>query len=91
MRLLGQLLRRVVVQVGQRDLEFDGKTEAAVFPGDLPANPRDALRPNAAPAGLQFVRFRPPLAELGTDGLPLPLPHIRLDRALEFLMGDKVR
>jgi predicted YcjX-like family ATPase len=68
---------------------FDGKTEAAVFPGDLPANPRDALRPNAAPAGLQFVRFRPPrVLPPGIDGEPPPLPHIRLDRALDFLLAD---
>jgi predicted YcjX-like family ATPase len=68
---------------------FDGKTEAAVFPGDLPANPRDALKPNAAPAGLHFVRFRPPrLMPPGIDGESPPLPHIRLDRALDFLLSD---
>lgn len=68
---------------------FDGKTEAAVFPGDLPANPRDALKPDAAPAGLQFVRFRPPrLLPPGPDGEAPPLPHIRLDRALDFLLSD---
>lgn len=68
---------------------FDGRTEAAVFPGDLPANPRDALRPNAAPAGLHFVRFRPPrLLPPGIDGESPPLPHIRLDRALDFLLSD---
>src|SRR5690606_34527054 len=76
---------------GQRlgDKVFDGKTEAAVFPGDLPANPRDALKPDAAPAGLQFVRFRPPrLKPPGIDGEAPPLPHIRLDRALDFLLSD---
>ena len=29
MRLLGQLLRGVMVQVGQRDLELDGEAEAS--------------------------------------------------------------
>jgi hypothetical protein len=68
---------------------FDGNTEAAVFPGDLPANPRDALKPDAAPAGLHFVRFRPPrLLAPGIDGESPPLPHIRLDRALNFLLAD---
>ncbi|MBC7831422.1 MAG: YcjX family protein, partial [Hyphomicrobium sp.] len=68
---------------------FDGKSEAAVFPGDLPANPNDALRPDAAPAGLHFVRFRPPrLLPPGVDGEAPPLPHIRLDRALDFLLSD---
>ena len=71
------------------DRVFDGKTEAAVFPGDLPANPRNALKPGAAPAGLHFVRFRPPrLMPPGIDGESPPLPHIRLDRALNFLLSD---
>src|SRR6476660_5538934 len=75
---------------------FDGTGEVAIFPGELPADPRavfrgETLAVSPGEADYRFVRFRPPLAELGTDGLPLPLPHIRLDRALEFLMGDKVR
>jgi predicted YcjX-like family ATPase len=75
---------------------FDGSHEAAIFPGELPADPRTVFRGEtlAVPPGeadYRFVRFRPPVAELGRDGLPLPLPHIRLDRALEFLIGDKVR
>ena len=40
--------------------------------------------------GLRFVRFRPPLAAPASDGRPGPLPHIRLDRALEFLIGDRL-
>jgi predicted YcjX-like family ATPase len=68
---------------------FDGREEAAVFPGDLPADPRAALLPEAAPAGLHFVRFRPPrVLPPGPDGEAPPLPHIRLDRALDFLLGD---
>jgi len=68
---------------------FDGRAEAAVFPGDLPANPRDALKRDAAPAGLHFVRFRPPrLLPPGIDGESPPLPNIRLDRALDFLLSD---
>jgi predicted YcjX-like family ATPase len=33
----------------------------------------------------RFVRFRPPIAPRGA-----PAPHIRLDRALQFLIGDKL-
>ena len=62
---------------------FDGKSEMAFFPGDLPA------------AGLQggdfrSIRFRPPALEETDDGIPT-LPHIRLDRALQFLIGDRLR
>jgi predicted YcjX-like family ATPase len=71
------------------DRTFDGREEAAVFPGDLPDDPREALAPGAAPAGLHFVRFRPPrVLPPGVDGEVPALPHIRLDRALEFLLGD---
>ena len=37
---------------------------------------------------IRFVRFRPPRLERDADGLKLSLPHIRLDRALQFLVGD---
>ena len=68
---------------------FNGKEEAAIFPGDLPRNPKDALPPDAVPAGLHFVRFRPPrVLPPGPDGETAPLPHIRLDRALDFLLAD---
>ncbi|MFO1033196.1 MAG: YcjX family protein [Hyphomicrobiales bacterium] len=61
---------------------FDGATEAAVFPGDLPATPDTALS-GLLQGQLRFVRFRPPLLSQGA------FPHIRLDRALEFLLGDR--
>ena len=61
---------------------FNGETEAAIFPGDLPAKPEEALR-GGLEGALHFVRFRPPL----TAGRSFP--HIRLDRALEFLLGDR--
>ena len=70
---------------------FDGKSETAIFPGDLPADPAAAL---AADAGednaIRFVRFRPPKLEKTAEGLTLSLPHIRLDRALQFLLGDRL-
>lgn len=77
---------------------FDGKTEVAVFPGDLPADPAAALASlaenNAAPPPprIDVVRFRPPrLALAASDGQPVAMPHIRLDRALDFLLGDRIR
>ena len=63
---------------------FDGATEAAIFPGDLPAEARKALE-GSLEGQLKFVRFRPPLPKEGT------FPHIRLDRTLEFLLGDRFR
>ncbi|EAU42946.1 hypothetical protein FP2506_08891 [Fulvimarina pelagi HTCC2506] len=74
---------------------FDGKTETAVFPGDLPKDPTplfmdaDGHAKRADP--IRFVRFRPPKLERTEEGLTLSLPHIRLDRALEFLLGDRLR
>jgi len=75
---------------------FDGKSEAAIFPGELPADPRDVVSGAYASmpmgeADYRFVRFRPPVAVYGADGRALPLPHIRLDRALQFLLGDKLQ
>lgn len=67
---------------------FDGLTETAVFPGDLPAKAQDVFTGGAAP--IRFVRFRPPRLERTADGVRLSLPHIRLDRALEFLAGDRL-
>ena len=77
--------------IGER--MFDGKTETAVFPGDLPADPRKLFDPSAGvePGSLRFVRFRPPVLQQTAEGLTLSLPHIRLDRALEFLLGDRLQ
>jgi predicted YcjX-like family ATPase len=69
---------------------FDGKAETAIFPGDLPASPELALEAASGDAALRFVRFRPPKLERSTEGLTLSLPHIRLDRALQFLLGDRL-
>jgi predicted YcjX-like family ATPase len=77
--------------------KFDGETETAIFPGDLPDRPGAAFeRPgNSTKAGahdplIRFVRFRPPRLERTADGIALSLPHIRLDRALQFLIGDRL-
>ena len=60
----------------------------------LPDDPTTILEPanfNAAkngPPAYRFLRFRPPPLERTAEGLNLSLPHIRLDRALDFLIGD---
>ena len=69
---------------------FDGAVEAAVFPGELPADPMsifegDAIALPEADTDWRFVRFRPPITERGR-----PAPQIRLDRALQFLIGDRL-
>jgi predicted YcjX-like family ATPase len=67
---------------------FDGETEAAVFPGDLPKDPAVAMD-GEMQSKVHFVRFRPPpLKRADALGLGPSFPHIRLDRAIEFLMGD---
>jgi predicted YcjX-like family ATPase len=74
---------------------FDGQTEAAIFPGELPQDPQsvfqgDGLPQTAEQADYRFLRFRPPIAQRDAAGMALPLPHIRLDRALHFLLGDRL-
>jgi len=79
---------------------FDGEMEIATFPGDLPTD-LDGLFTEAptfrglAAAGpedvdYRFLRFRPPLLQHAPGETPA-LPHIRLDRALQFLIGDKLQ
>jgi uncharacterized protein len=79
---------------------FDGRTEVATFPGDLPADPEQLFKGESAFRGLsstsaektdfRFLRFRPP--QLEREGADEPaLPHIRLDRALQFLIGDRLQ
>jgi len=74
--------------------QFDGDTEIASFPGDLPDDPAALFNnftglTNADETEYRFLRFRPPRTEPGQDGAPT-LPHIRLDRALQFLLGDRL-
>jgi predicted YcjX-like family ATPase len=82
------------------DEAFDGETEVATFPGDLPADPEELFKGETAFQGLssataeksdfRFLRFRPP--QLEREGIDEPvLPHIRLDRALQFLIGDRLQ
>lgn len=69
---------------------FDGRTEAAVFPGELPEAP-EVLFQDGIPAGsLRFPRFRPPILPVDAAGRMGRMPSIRLDRALDFLLGDRL-
>ncbi len=73
------------------DTVFDGLKEVAIFPGDLPADPAEALdrARTGKPGSLSLVRFRPPKLPPKQPGVrDAALPHIRLDRALDFLISD---
>ena len=80
---------------------FDGQSEIVIYPGDLPDDPEAIFKSGemafrglaSAPSDdvdYRFLRFRPPLLERTDAGIPA-LPHIRLDRALNFLIGDRLR
>jgi predicted YcjX-like family ATPase len=78
---------------------YDGETEIALFPGDLPDDPEsifdvqgptDERRLAEEALALRFLRFRPPRLERTAEGVTLSLPHIRLDQTLEYLIGDKL-
>ena len=71
-----------------------------MFPGDLPDDParlfdgeseafKGLTSAPAADTDYRFLRFRPPAPEPTESGRPA-LPHIRLDRALQFLIGDRL-
>ena len=66
---------------------YDGKTEIALFPGDLPEHP-ETLFEDGRPVALNFLRFEPPQRiDRNAEGTAV-LPHIRFDRALDYLIGD---
>jgi predicted YcjX-like family ATPase len=78
---------------------YDGETEIALFPGDLPDDPEsifevpgptDERRLMEETLALRFLRFRPPRLERTAEGVTLSLPHIRLDQTLEYLIGDRL-
>jgi hypothetical protein len=66
---------------------FSGDSEVAIYPGELPTAPAEALQRRF---DLGVPRLRPPLLATGPDGRLQPIPHIRLDRALEALLGDRL-
>lgn len=69
---------------------FDGNTEVAVFPGDLPAKPETAIN-GSLEGKVKFVRFRPPsLSNSPGELYGRSFPHLHLDRAMEFIFGDRL-
>jgi len=72
---------------------LDGGKQAAFYPGDLPEDPSHLLGPardgaeNWLDQDYQIMRFAP--AELSLKPGEGP-PHIRLDRAAQFLIGDRL-
>lgn len=80
------------VQAVQGILQSTGKP-ARMFPGELPSDPARLLDPARSGQGswlaqdYAVMRFAPaPMTLAPGEGLP----HIRLDRAAEFLLGDKL-
>jgi predicted YcjX-like family ATPase len=75
---------------------FDGVSNTAVFPGDLPRDPQRLFehvgsKGDRSPLpDVNVVRFRPPLLDRTESGVVLSVPHIRLDRAMQFLFGDRL-
>ena len=58
-----------------------------MFPGDLPEDPESVFEDDK-PVKLNFLRFMPPQKlDRNAEGA-FVLPHIRFDRALDFLIGD---
>ncbi len=67
-----------------RGHRLDDGTPLTVYPGEVPARlPGQTFWQQQ---GFQFEAFRPPVVDVDK-----PLPHIRIDAALEFLIGDKLR
>ena len=66
----------------------------AMFPGRLPTDPSKVLLPARdwaerwLDADYQVMNFAPQAIEIKPGDGP---PHIRLDRAAEFLIGDRLR
>jgi len=67
-----------------RGHRLSDNTPLTVYPGEVP--PRLPGQAFWQDQGFHFEQFRP--QDLDVDR---PLPHIRMDAALEFLLGDKLR
>ncbi len=75
---------------------FDGQTEVVLFPGELESEIESELenelvsgrnkQPDNA-TSLEIINFAPPRQ---SDPSSPRMPHIRLDRALNMLIGDKL-
>ena len=66
-----------------KGVPLEGDKPVALFPGEVP---EEILPPEEWVEGrFNFIEFKPPRLTNVHGGLP----HIRIDRALEFLLGDK--
>ena len=74
---------------------YDGETEVALFPGDLPDKlkndtgewqPFSGMRLGEPQADFRFLRFAPPQIDPSK-----PWPHIRLDQLMEAALGDALK
>lgn len=73
---------------------FDGTEEYGIFPGDLPEDPgslNSLNRKQALENQIKVVRFRPPKISNNDVENLATLPHIRLDRVLNYLLGDRLK
>lgn len=90
----GELLETIIgtPEAGQvlGKTTYDGKTEIALFPGDLPENPDSLFKDVESTPQLNFLRFLPPSALARTEAGDAVLPNIRLDRAIDYLIGDRL-
>jgi len=72
---------------------LDSGKEAAFYPGELPQDPAHLLNPARSGAqkwldqDYRIMRFAPSVLTLRPGDGP---PHIRLDKAAEFLIGDRL-
>ena len=91
----GEKLNMIVgtPQKGEKldDQTFDGKSEIALFPGDLPKKPESIFDDKTNDIELNFLRFLPQKKlKLNKNGEVI-LPQIRLDQTLEYLIGDWIK
>ena len=91
----GEKLNMIVgtPQKGEKlgDQTFNGKSEIALFPGDLPKNLESIFDDKANDIELNFLRFLPQKKlKLNKNGEVI-LPQIRLDQTLEYLIGDWIK
>lgn len=77
------------------DKVYDGNQQVALFPGNVPEKidsdlgeyiPEMVTDTNGV---LQVVQFRPPNVKTKDNGEVI-IPHIRLDKAIEFLFGEDI-
>ena len=93
----GEVFPAIVGMVDKGEM-VDGKKlprarEIAWFPGDLPDDPGTLMNADKGfeMRRLKFLPFCPPGIDPQPSGAPAAIPHIGLDRAMEFLLGDWLR